>query len=251
MLFVNCTVWKSELIFFGGVLVLEFCCFSSTNVCRCPSPFEMKTCRFGAGTEKTAGARDTPGFPLIDEPWLEETNAGFKKLRMPRNNKKVTQCSTDALRSWRGNCDVQVFVYESDPNHIDPNEIARVTDYTVGYSCKGHIKQKDERDQIISFVNNYTEVTGDRYDITTLSRQLLNKAATNRVISKPESLVLLLNLDLVKCTDRFDQIATNGKVRLRLKQPKRKTKDIQDLYANRCLTNLVIKTMTLHQFYHW
>jgi len=133
---------------------------------------------------------------------------------------------------------------------IDANEITRVTDYTVGYSCKGHKKQKDERDQTISFINNYTEMTGDVNDITKLARQLLNKAATNRVISKPESMVLLLNLDLVRCTDRFDNVSTDGRVRLRLKNVKRKKRDIQDLYANRCLTDPVLRSMMLHQFYH-
>ena len=169
---------------------------------------------------------------------------------MPRNNKKLIQCSVDALRSWRANCDVRIFVYESDPNWLDANEITRVTDYTVGYSCKGHQKQKDEKDQTISFVNNYTEMTGDVQDVTRLSRQLLNKATTNRVISKQESMVLLLNLNLVKCTDVFTNVSTNGRVRIALNRKNRKNKDIQDSYAERCLADPLLRTITLHQFFH-
>lgn len=66
----------------------------------------------------------------------------------------MTQTSLDMLRSWRGNCDVQVFIYEAHPEYPDPDEIARVTDYTVGYACKGGQTLKEERDQVVSFVKS-------------------------------------------------------------------------------------------------
>jgi hypothetical protein len=53
----------------------------------------------------------------------------------------------DALQSWRGNCDVQILVYSSDPDFLDADDIARVTDYVVGYACKGNKTLKEEREQ--------------------------------------------------------------------------------------------------------
>lgn len=73
---------------------------------------------------------------------------------MHRNHPKVYQCSTDMLSSWRANCDIQLFIYESDPMSPDLEEIARVTDYTVGYACKGAKTVKEERDQIAGFINS-------------------------------------------------------------------------------------------------
>ena len=45
---------------------------------------------------------------------------------------------------------------------------------------------------------------------------MLNKAATNRVISKQECLVLLLDLDLVKCSDAFQLIGIGDKMSLKI-----------------------------------
>jgi hypothetical protein len=42
------------------------------------------------------------------------------------------------LQSWRANCDIQIFLYQSDPNNPNLDEIAAVTDYIVSYTCKGN-----------------------------------------------------------------------------------------------------------------
>ena len=68
---------------------------------------------------------------------------------MPRNHKRVVQTSKDMLQSWRANCDVQLFIYNSDPKNPDVVNIARVTDYIVflvAYSCKGNYTMKEEKD---------------------------------------------------------------------------------------------------------
>ena len=52
----------------------------------------------------------------------------------------------DALQSWRANCDVQILIYTSDPNNPDPSKIAKVTDYVVGYACKGNKCMKEEKE---------------------------------------------------------------------------------------------------------
>lgn len=69
-----------------------------------------------------------------------------QKLYMPRNDERINQTSTDLLQSWRGNCDVQILVYNCDPKKPDISEISKVTDYVVAYSCKGNCSLKEERE---------------------------------------------------------------------------------------------------------
>ena len=68
---------------------------------------------------------------------------------MPRNHPRVNQTSSLMLQSWRGNCDVQLLIYDSNPKTPDISEIARVTDYVVAYSCKGNATLKEEIQQNI------------------------------------------------------------------------------------------------------
>lgn len=66
---------------------------------------------------------------------------------MPRNHPRLNQTSTTMLQSWRANCDVQVLIYDSDPEFPDTYEIAKITDYVVSYSCKGGSTIKEEKEQ--------------------------------------------------------------------------------------------------------
>lgn len=106
-----------------------------------------RTCRSGAGTERTKGKCDTPGFPLQQNPTVEWDHRRCQRLYLPRNHPRVMQTLLTALESWRGNCDIQLIVYDSDPNHPSLAEIAKVTDYVVAYSCKGNCTFKEEREQ--------------------------------------------------------------------------------------------------------
>ena len=180
----------------------------SKNYPRIPKPFKMRTCRFGAGTEKQENTGDTPGFIISDIPYFGVGGTGFKKLKMKRNHRKITQVSEAMLASWRGNCDVQIFVYESNPENPQYDEIARVTDYTVGYACKGGQKLKDEKEHLVGLTNVYCD-TNDDCNVRSLSQKLLNRSVSSRFISKPECIVLLLDLDLVTCTDVFSAINLN------------------------------------------
>jgi hypothetical protein len=89
---------------------------------------------------------DTPGFSLFDRPKIQYDHRRTLKLMMPRNNNRLVQTSEDVLRGWRGHCDIQILIYESPPDRMDPSEIARVTDYVVSYNCKGHKTMKEERE---------------------------------------------------------------------------------------------------------
>ena len=59
------------------------------------------------------------------------------------------------LQSWRGNCDVQIIVCDSDPRSPSIAEIAKVTDYVVGYACKGNTTTREERDQAKDLILGY------------------------------------------------------------------------------------------------
>ena len=93
------------------------------------------------------GKCDTPGFPLNKAPEVKVDHRRSQQLYMPRNHRRLNQTSTDLLQSWRGNCDVQILVYNCDPKKPDISEIAKVTDYVVAYSCKGNATLKEEREQ--------------------------------------------------------------------------------------------------------
>ena len=104
-------------------------------------------CKVGCGMEKTLGKADTPGFEPISAPAVKYDLRRAQKLMMPRNHVRLNQSSADLLQSWRGNCDVQILVYDCDPRHPSLSEVARVTDYVVAYACKGNTSVKEEREQ--------------------------------------------------------------------------------------------------------
>jgi len=94
---------------------------------------------------------------------------------------------------------------------------------------------------------SFTEESGDSTDLKWLARKLLNRAASNRVISKQECMVMLLNLDLAKCTDRFDNISLSGYRKI--------TKDKQSSNTNGWVRKYIHRSkedkhLSLHQYYH-
>ena len=104
-------------------------------------------CKSGCGQEATPNKCDTPGFPLTNKPEIKHDHRRAQKLYLPRNHSRITQTSEVLLQSWRGNCDIQVLIYNSDPSNPDLSEIARLTDYIVSYSCKGNCTLKEEKEQ--------------------------------------------------------------------------------------------------------
>jgi hypothetical protein len=108
---------------------------------------KCRVCKVGCGRESIVGKADTPGFELHAEPRVKYDHRRAQKLCMPRNHGRLNQSSLDLLQTWRGNCDVQVLIYDCDPMHPNLTEIARVTDYVVSYACKGSTSVKEEREQ--------------------------------------------------------------------------------------------------------
>jgi hypothetical protein len=149
------------------------------------------------------------------------------------------------LSSWRANCDLQILIYETDPLNPNPEEITRVVDYIVGYVCKGNHTFEQQKDQLQSLINASQQGVTDKQDLIKLSRQLLNRCSDNRVISKQECMVLLHDLDLMYCTDKFEHINISG---LALsKTINGKTKNIIQQYKKRQNN---YHELSLHQFFH-
>ena len=199
--------------------------------------FFRRECRVGAGTEQTPGVCDTPGFELIDEPTVA-TQRKAKKLLMPRNHPRVTQTSIDLIRSWRGNCDVQFLIYESPPGFIDVKEISRVTDYVVGYTCKGGTTLKEERETNKQLSLSMEQVTGDDEDLKRLAKKIMNKASTRRLISKQEACVLLAGLKLTSSSDLFNTISIAQNKRITTKDNKSSGSSFLSIYASRPVDHL-------------
>ena len=107
-----------------------------------------KVCRCGAGVEDTPNMCDTPGFPLRTEPKLVRDLRGFDRLELPRNNRRIVTTSKPLVQAWRANCDAQLLLYQGNPAHPSPDEIARVTDYIVAYACKGNETLLEETKQM-------------------------------------------------------------------------------------------------------
>ena len=125
---------------------------------------QKRCCRAGCGDEMNAGVGDTPGFKLRDKPAVVRDIRDFNKLELPRNTKRMVQTSMDVLRCWRGNCDVQLLIYDSDPMSPDLSEIARVTDYVVAYACKGNATLQMEKDVIQDVIMRYVLTFVDSVD---------------------------------------------------------------------------------------
>lgn len=109
-------------------------------------------CKVGCGREAHFGKADTSGFELHAEPRIKFDHRRAQKLCMPRNHERLNQTSLVLLQSWRGNCDLQILIYDCDPKHPNLTEIGRVTDYIVSYACKGNTTVKEEREQNRSLV---------------------------------------------------------------------------------------------------
>ena len=84
---------------------------------------------------------------------------------MPRNHCRVNQTSTNLIQTWRGNCDIQILIYDSDPDNFDLKEISKVTDYVVAYSCKGNTTHREEIDTNKKLILAMDESTYDEGEL--------------------------------------------------------------------------------------
>jgi hypothetical protein len=127
-----------------------------------------------------------------------------------RTHARVNQTSKYALSSWRGNCDVQVLLYKCKGGEFDIAEIANVVDYIVAYSCKGNATLQEELHQNKSLVMLSEEMTGCQRDVRRICRQVLNKTATSRLISKQEATVMLSGLPFKDSTESVENVSVSS-----------------------------------------
>ena len=205
---------------------------------------QRRICKIGAGIEATPNKNDTPGFPLIDSPSIIKDIRGFKRLELTRNHNRISQTSLVLAQSWRANCDVQVLLYDSDPLHPDPEDVARATDYIVAYACKGVETLKEEKKQMIALVLQGHETFGDKSDVQRLARQLLNRTVGEKMISKQEAMVHIGQLDLVDCSESIDTVSISGYYKLNTGRP---STTFLKKYASRPHN---LKHLTLHEYFH-
>lgn len=204
-------------------------------------------CKCGAGSPVTKGMNDTPGFPLRKKPEVLREDGKHLKLYMPRNHSRLNQTSKDMIQSWRGNCDIQILIYENDPDCPNIKEISRVTDYVVSYNTKGNSTWLEEINTSKSIIENTLPVTDDKLDLQRVCKKIMNKAASRRLVSKQEASVLLADLPLTKCSEFIEVVSIS-----RNKQISKKTTDTPNgskFLAEYAKRDLQYIPLSLHEYY--
>ena len=162
---------------------------------------------------KTPGSADTPGFPSCGKPTIKRDLNGTRlELPRPSIQKKLQMIPSSMFlcQSWRANCDFQYMFYDSDPKYPDAQEIARVTDYVVAYACKGVETIQAEKDQIQDLIMAAKSKTETSDDVKRVARQILNHSIGEKLISKQECMVQLLELDLYVCSESIKHVSLSG-----------------------------------------
>jgi hypothetical protein len=199
----------------------------------------------GCGKESRPGNCNTPGWALRNSDTIDYDTRGFKKLLLKRNHTRLLQTSLNCLQSWRANCDVSILIYESDPEHPDASEIAKVTDYVVNYACKGNTSLAIERKQVKEFTLNCEAETGDEKDVIKTVQKCLNRSVSNRTITKQEAVCQLGKLPLVICSETIDTVSLSGVVRVT-----NGTNSTYKTFLSKYNTRTTHLDKSLHQFFH-
>jgi hypothetical protein len=205
-----------------------------------------RVCRCGAGQEQTINHADTPGFPLQEHASVVCERQRCQKLRLPRNHSRLNQSSTALLQTWRANCDVQIMIYDSCPEKFDLQEVSKVTDYVVAYSCKGNATLREEIETNKRLILGMEETTGDISELQSVCKRVINRTSASRLISKQEASVLLANMDLYTCSDNIELVSISNNTRLTVSEGGGKTSNILQDYANR---PSMYRELSLHEFF--
>src|SRR5687767_5170697 len=190
---------------------------------------------------------DTPGFPLRVEPKLVRDLRGFDRSEVPQNDRRIIASSRWLLQGWRANCDIQLLLYECDPLHPNPEEVARVTDYIVAYACKGNETILEEKKQMKALILGCEEVSGTKNDVKRIARKLLNKTTKDKVISKQECMCQLAKLDLFLCSKFIETVSISGEYCLCTSTESKSSFLVK--YAKRDMPHS--SKMSLHEYFHF
>jgi hypothetical protein len=125
-------------------------CLRSKNKNKNDSP---RTCRTNYGTETEFGKMDTPGMQFIEHATIHVDHKGISHFRQRRTHSpRLVQHSNFVLKGWRGNCDIKLLLYYSDPSCPDISEIEDVCRYVVSYTGKRHNTSQTEKDAIQNII---------------------------------------------------------------------------------------------------
>ncbi len=148
---------------------------------------------------------------------------------------------------WRANCDVQMLIYESNPDCPDPGDITRVTDYIVAYACKGVESLAEEREQTKSLILSAKEDAIGKQDVQRIARKVLNRSLGEKLISKQEAMVQLARLDLFLCSEMITNVSLSGYYKLATNGEGKTT--VLAKYAKRDLSKKKLLHQSLHSFF--
>ena len=95
---------------------------------------------------------------------------------------------------------------------------------------------------------NADEFTGDERDLTRICKQVMNKVASQRLISKQEAMVLLADLPLTECTEVFSSIPLS--VSSRLTTRKDGSKDNKRFIQQYMERDERYSACSMHEFFH-
>lgn len=125
------------------------------------------------------------------------------------------------------------------------------------YQGKG--TKESTKSRTIYYVNNANEKhpcvtpraradTRTQTDVEKVAKQVLNRAACNRIVSKQECMVLLGGLDLYRCSDRLSLVPLGDGYRLTTKNTKNPTGgNFRVKYENR---SDIDAGLSLYEYYH-
>ena len=144
------------------------CCFSVRN--------QKQKNKNSVGFVRWVVSGITPGFMSCDKPVIVKDLRGFKRIDMTRKKSDVRMIQTSLwlVHGWRVNCDIQVLLYDSDPDFPEPSDKSKVTDYIVAHACKGNESLSEEKSQITALIRSESESDGTSYDVKRLAHKILN-----------------------------------------------------------------------------
>jgi len=137
-------------------------------------------------------------------------------------------------------------IYDSCPEKFDLQEVSKVTDYVVAYSCKGNATLQEEIETNKRLILAMDETTGDISELQSVCKRVINRTSASRLISKQEASVLLANMDLFTCSDNIELVSISNNTRLTVGEGSGKSSNILKDYANRPSK---YSELSLHKFF--
>lgn len=137
-------------------------------------------------------------------------------------------------------------IYDSCPEKFDLQEVSKVTDYVVAYSCKGNATLREEIETNKRLILGMEETTGDVSELQSVCKRVINRTSASRLISKQEASVLLASMDLHTCSDSIELVSISNNTRLTVGEGSGTTSNTLKDYANRPST---YSKLSLHEFF--